>query len=276
MNMEAQRNKLNLPLPPMLMDYIMHEYPQTGPIIVSTVEYTIKESRNHYMDVMRALEPLLKDNTKAFVDKLFMFRKRMCRDGTHCNKHFCLFAHNDDELVPSTSRKSSTADAPLAKKPRLENNEVAVGKLDEDRHTVDDLRDFCQKHGAISSIRTVSRGRYVVVFEDSEAARRLVESTEPILGDPQIKKQLNMQGEQGRRAELAHLLDDQQELLDGLTNSFDTEMFEELKDVTLRIRKNVLSNDSRVPNDIVVPTQQKQDDYPTDIESSLYYNMFAK
>jgi hypothetical protein len=60
---EQQRNKLTMPLPSQLISYIKHEYPDIGPIIISTVELTVKESKNHYMDVMRALEPLLKENT---------------------------------------------------------------------------------------------------------------------------------------------------------------------------------------------------------------------
>lgn len=272
MNSEPQRNKLNMPLHPVLMDYIMHEYPQTGPIIVSTVEYTIKESRNHYMDVMRALEPLLRENTKPFVDKLFMFRKRMCRDGPSCNKYFCLFAHNDEELVGT--RRPSLSE-PVSKRPKLENAEVLLSEVSEEKFTIEDLKDHCQKYGVINTVKKVGRGRYIVFFEDLESAKRMVSSDDVVLDDADIKVQLNPHSGNAKVTELSCLFDDQKDLLDLLTQMFDSKLFEELKEISEKIKENVLSAEPKRTSELGSP-QYKQDESIPDVESSLYYNMFAK
>lgn len=270
MNSDQQRNRLAMPLPPMLLDYIMHEYPQTGPIIVSTVEYTVKESKNHYMDIMRALEPLLRDGTKAFVDKLFMFRRKMCRDAHHCVKSFCLFAHNDDELV--SARRPGNVETPVAKRPRIENAEIVLSHVDELRFTIDDLREYAEKYGAPTSVRRLAKGNYLVGFDDSEAAKKLVECPEAPLGDPEIKKCFNVPCpiESPKRVELGQLFQDQKDILECLTTAFDVDALNELKSVTQRIREQVLGECDAGDSPL------RKEEFTSEIESSPYYSMFAE
>jgi hypothetical protein len=131
-----------------LISYIKHEYPDIGPIIIYTVELTVKESKNHYMDVMRALEPLLKENTKQLVDKLFMFKKRLRREGTNCNKPFCLISHTESELVGQPQNKRTIVnDYSVHKKFKIDNNEVVLNRVDESAHSIEDLKDYSSKYG---------------------------------------------------------------------------------------------------------------------------------
>lgn len=275
--MEEQRNKLGIPLPTPLLAYIKHEYPDIGPIIVSTVELTVKESRNHYMDVMRALEPLLKDNTKAFVDKLFMFRKRMCREASSCNKPFCLFAHNDNELVAGNRRPAPLDYTSAAKKFKIDNNEVIINRVDESVHTIDDLKDFSSKIGKVSAIRRLNRGKFLVIFESSDAARRLVEGQEHILNDPEIKKffNINVPLDQNKNVDIGQLFQDQKDALDRLSVSFDNETLETLKNVTFKIRHHVMAGDRKSTDQSSDVYQKKEEDESAEVENSLYYNMFA-
>lgn len=274
---EQQRNKLNIPLPSQLLTYIKHEYPDIGPIIISTVELTVKESKNHYMDVMRALEPLLKENTKQLVDKLFMFRKRLCREGLNCNKPFCLFAHSESELVGQSKRPGSI-DYSVNKKFKIDNNEVVLNRVDESLHSIDELRDFSVKFGRVINIRRLNKGKFLVIFDNPDSARRLVETTENILDDPEIKKffNVNVPLDQNKKVDLPQLFQDQKDLLDKLSISFDYDILEQLKNVTFKIRHHVLASDRRTSEVEVNNAPQKEDENESsDVENSLYYNMFA-
>lgn len=275
---DQQRNKLAIPLPSALLTYIRHEYADIGPIIVSTVELTVKESRNHYMDVMRALEPLLKDNTKAFVDKLFMFRKRMCREASNCTKPFCLFAHNENEIVMG-NKKSSAIDYSTSKKFKIDNNEVILNRVDESLHSIDDLKDYSSRSGKVTNIRRLNRGKFLVIFENPDCARKLVESQDYILNDPEIKKffNINVPLDQNKKVDLVQLFQDQKDLLDRLSISFDNETLDSLKNITFKIRHHVLSFDKK-PADPVISNNtipKQEDNVSSEVENSLYYNMFT-
>lgn len=274
MNADQQRNKLAMPLAPTLLAYIKQEHPDLGPIIVSTIEYTVKESKNHYIDVMRALEPLLKDGTKSFVDKVFMFRKKICKDAPNCNRPICLFAHDEEELVGS--KRSAAADASVGKRFKIDNSEVIFNKVDESKFSVEDLKEYAQKYGATVSMRRLNKGKYLVTFEDPDCARRLVECADFVLDDPEIKKffNINVPLDQNKKVDLNQLFQDQKDLLDRLTASFDAETLSELKMVTFKIRHHVLSADKK-SSEAPVPSQ-KSEEASIDVESSIYYNMFAE
>ncbi|KAM0681613.1 hypothetical protein GINT2_000126 [Glugoides intestinalis] len=280
MNIEQPRNKLILPLAATLLNYIKREYPDIGPIIISTVEYTVKESKNHYIDVMRALEPLLKENTKNFVDKLFMFRKKMCRDGTNCSKPVCLFAHNDDELIGVKRTSGVQEISNTNKRYKIDNNEVIFNKVDESKYTMDELKLYAVKYGNLISIRRLNKGKYLLIFEDTESARKLVEDTEYILDDAEIKKffNINVPLDQNKKVDLNQLFQDQKELIDRICESFDAEQFSELKMVTFKIRHHVMSlmpDKRQFENGSSIQKSDENED-EVDIASSLYYNMFAE
>lgn len=272
MNSEQPRNKLSMPLPSTLLAYIRHEYPDLGPIIVSTVEYTVKESRNHYADVMRALEPLLREGTKNFVDKLFMFRKKMCRDGTNCVKPFCLFAHDEDELTNPRRPGMETN-----KRPRVENREVIFNRVDESKFSADDIKEYALKYGPVASVKRLNKGKYLVGFETAEGARKLVECTGFVLNDLDITKfyNINIPVEPMRRGDLGQLFQEQKELLDRLTISFDLDVLSDLRAITFKIRSNVLMTEQK--SEMTPPPAQNDEECSTfDVESSMYYNMFAE
>lgn len=274
---EQQRNKLSIPLPSPLLAYIKHEYPDIGPIIVSTVELTVKESRNHYMDVMRALEPLLKENTKALVDKLFMFRKRMCREASNCNKPFCLFAHNENELV-AQNKRSNPIDYSTNKKFKIDNNEVILNRVDESVHSIDDLKDYSSKLGRVLNVRRLNRGKFLVIFDNPESARKLVETPDNVLDDPEIKKffNVNVPLDQNKKVDLVQLFQDQKDFIDRLSFAFDNETLEQLKNVTFKIRHHVLATEKKEKDtEVTVYEEKEKEDSGSEVENSLYYNMFA-
>lgn len=277
MNGEQQRNRLNLPLPPLLLSYIKHDYPDLCSFIVSTVETTVRESKNHYFDVMRALEPHLKENTKAFVDKLFMFRKKMCKDGENCARPLCLFAHNDEELsgVKKSVAQDSTASYSV-KRTKTESTEIIIDDFDELKYTFNNLRDYLLSFGKISSLRRISKNRYVVTFDEQESALDMISSKESVMGDSTIKKffNLNLSIDQNKKIDLAVLFEEQKRLMDKLNDYFDPSILEKLDTVMLKIRSIVLPipADKKSDESVVMNSEKKDDE----IESSLYYNMFAE
>lgn len=275
MSEDSVRNKLVLPLAPALTNYIKHEYLDIGPAIISTVELAIKDSKNHYHDVMRSLEPLLNDKTKGLVDKLFMFRRKLCREGSRCVSQHCLFAHDEDELAP---QKRVTFDLNPSKKCKAENSEVIFNRVDENKYTIDQLNDYASKFGVVNGIRRLNRGKYLVAFETPEEAKALVESNDFVLGDSEIKKFFNatVPTEQLKKTDIEQMLQEQKELIDRLQIRFDKDQLSSLKCVTTKIRKHILSNEKKSTAVPLAPQRHKVSHSDVDIESSIYYNMFAE
>jgi len=303
MNDESNRNKLILPLSPVLLNYIKHEYPDIGTIIVSTIELTIKESKNHYHDVMRSLEPLLHEKTKSFVDKLFMFRRKLCREGANCTSKFCLFAHDESELVIS---KRSASETSFSKKPRVDNNEVVFNRVDESKYSIDDLTSYAKIFGSVVSMRRLNKGKYLVIFNTPEEALKLVESQEYVFGDSDIKKFFNIKPphisadtpaysssntrssgysqsqlysrDLSKKTDINQLLSDQTMLIEKLSAAFDRESFLQLKSITFKIKSYILSSQCKSQSTELQASNKDQDNSPKsnveDIESSLYYSMF--
>ena len=133
---ELQKNCLTSPLSEALAKFIKQEHPDIGPLIVSAIEFTVRESTNHYADVFRSIEPLLKEKTKNFITKVFMFKKRPCRDGAGCALPNCIFVHDAED---SPGKRVSFDLAP-SKKPRTGNSEVVFNKVDESKHSIEDIR----------------------------------------------------------------------------------------------------------------------------------------
>jgi hypothetical protein len=82
--------------------------------------------------------------------------------------------------------------------------------------------------------------------------------------------------DQNKRVDLPQLFQDQKELLDKLSISLDYDTLEQLKNVTFKIRHHVLATE-RKSSDVEVsnlPEKEKDND-SSDVENSLYYNMFA-
>lgn len=267
--MEDSRSKLILPLDPLLIKYINHEYSELAQVIMQTLEETVKDSSNHYHDLIRSLEPFLRDRTKGFVDKLFMFRRKLCRESRRCKNEFCLFAHSEtDVAVPKRGQDPGTN-----KRPKIDNSEVVLNKVDEAKFCLDDLRSYSSKFGSVMAARRLNKGKYLIVFRTHKEAIAMVESLENPLGDPEIKKFFNVIAQNNdmepeeikkkaveNKAEIAQLLKEQKELLDDLSLSFDKITFISLKNVTNKIRSYLI------------------DDYEnqeTSVESSLFYSMFA-
>jgi hypothetical protein len=208
-----------------------------------------------------------------------MFRKRLCREGTNCNKPFCLFAHTESELVGQPQNKRTIVnDYSVHKKFKIDNNEVVLNRVDESAHSIEDLKDYSSKYGRVLNLRRLNRGKFLVIFDNPDSARRLLETTENILGDSEITKffNVNVPLDQNKRVDLPQLFQDQKELLDKLSISLDYETLEQLKNVTFKIRHHVLATE-RKSSDVEVsnlPEKEKDND-SSDVENSLYYNMFA-
>lgn len=325
--MDDARNKIVMPLPPFLVKYIKYEYPELSQVIMSAIEVAIKDSNNHYHDVMCALEPFLRDKTKAFVDKLFMFRKKLCRDGFNCHKEFCLFAHDENEII---GVKRGAMDNDIMKKLKTDNCEVVYNKVDESKYTIEDLSKHANKFGTVLNIRRLNRGKYLVVFRSNEEAKMLVESNDYVFNNPDIKKffNINLQNsslgnnskdspnsnsiftkntgfsngnfensykesfsrdsnmnqyvpvntlntknnaETTSKEDIRALLDEQKYILDNLSISSDSLNLISLKSITARIRNYILNGDLNN-----FEPQEDEHDIEANIETSMYYNMFAE
>lgn len=304
--MDDGRSKLTIPLADTLVKYIKKEYPEMAHIIISAVELSVKNSKNHYLDVSRALEPFLKEKTKILVDKLFMFRKRKCREWPNCKVDLCLFSHDDDE-----NNKRQFGDSDMVKRFKENNNEVVLNKVDELKYSVQQITKYASRFGLINSFRRLNKGKFLITFNSPEDAKKMIECTESVLKDPEIKKFYNVYTPNGNiisqtsdlkyhnttdiftptvhetsvdnqnivslenttnfknpKDDINFMLSEQKELLDNLSVSFDNLTFISLKNITMRIKNYILSNDN-----LSSKNSKKGSD---SIENSIYYNMFKE
>lgn len=276
MSEEQSKSKLAYPLPKPLVEYIKQEEPKLGLILISAIEFTIKESNNHYIDVLKSVEPLLKENAKNFVSKLFIFKKRPCRAGNACTQPNCIFTH--DDMAEDSRQKHVHFDFSNVKKSKIDNNEVVFNKIDESRFTLEDIREYANKYGVVNSLRRLNRGKYLIIFDTTESAQKLVDCAEMVLGDSMIKKFYNvnvMPDQYKKPVDISALLHEQRDILNRLSIFYDKELFEDLKEVTNKIRNHILFKDNRPDNNKFVKRERAPMKQESNTESSLYYNMFA-
>ncbi|KAI5160347.1 hypothetical protein NEAUS03_1101 [Nematocida ausubeli] len=60
--------------------------------IISKIELVSHEA-NPKEQLLNILQPVFEDRTQLFVNRLFGYQKRMCRDGAHCRRPGCYFKH---------------------------------------------------------------------------------------------------------------------------------------------------------------------------------------
>lgn len=273
MDESSSKTKLAHPLPKQLVDFIMEEQPHLGSFLISTIEFTIKESANHYADVLRSVEPLLKANAKNFVSKIFLFKKRMCRTGAACTQKNCIFLHEGVDELPT---KRVTFELSSPKVFRNQNSEIVFNKVNESVFSIEDVREYAEKYGPVSSLRRLNRGKYLIIYDKPETAQKLVECTEPVLGDRDIKKfyNVNVQSDQYKKIDINHLLQEQRDIINKMNILYDSELISSLKLVTHRIRNYILTKEGK--SDGKMPKKDRTPRPDPNVESSLYYNMFAE
>ncbi|KAI4291719.1 hypothetical protein PAPHI01_0993 [Pancytospora philotis] len=265
--------RLPLPLSTRLVEHIMQRQPELGSFIVSVLEFTIKESSDHYADAFGALETILKGGAANFLAELFAVAEQ--HSGAQSSVNAQPAWHAGGTSVRNSPRRTSV-DHTFARPGKNLNREVVFNRVNEDAHTLQDLQGYAEKYGAVDSIRRLNRGKYLVVFAVPEDAQRLVESYSHVLADPAIKKFYNVMGagpDASKRVDICALLQEQRDLLYKLTDACDAPLAAALKRVTQRIRDYILAKDAR-PENKMFRRAPRPPGADGGVEASIYYNLF--
>ncbi|KAI5188528.1 hypothetical protein NECID01_0141 [Nematocida sp. AWRm77] len=79
--------------------------------IIAKIEELSRESLpNPRTALMSYMTPIFQENTSLFVNRLFGYKKRMCRDSPHCRRVGCYFRHeNTDENMMEVEERRTYA-----------------------------------------------------------------------------------------------------------------------------------------------------------------------
>ncbi|KAI5169162.1 hypothetical protein PAEPH01_0490 [Pancytospora epiphaga] len=266
MEKSATENTLPYPIPDDLVRIIVDAQPQLGPILVSAIELTIKESQNHYSDVLRSIKPLLKDKTEDFLSKIFSFENMSSKAPKPGFSESSHNTHSTEENIEVVCNQGEVQ--------KCLNSEVIFNKVDESVHTLNGIREYAASYGAISRLRRLNCGKYLIIFEDPKSAQNLINTSKAVLGDINITKFYNVvyKNEPRGPLDIHRLLNEQNHLLEKISDSCDPEIFSSLRIVTRRIRGYVLSKEEKFENNRT--NRRGRPGSPgRHTESSLYYNM---
>lgn len=241
--------KWRYPLSKQLVAYINIVEPDLAPRLTSAIELAIMESSCQEEDLCRMLEPLLHDDTEIFVKSLL---DRISEQPHDEHAHNLLYESEFTRTHPADTRvKRVHFDLSNLVKPAKEGNpEVVFNKVDEDRFSQDEIREYASGYGTVNLLRRLNRGKYLIVFSTADAAREILAVEEPVLGDPRIRKFPNSpwmpQDKTNKKVEINTLLQTQDELLDKLSVSYDKGLMRSLKNISKQIRSYVLSKENSI------------------------------
>ncbi|KCZ78250.1 hypothetical protein H311_00722, partial [Anncaliia algerae PRA109] len=162
---------------------------------VKIIKSTINSSKQEvlYASLSEALEPLFKDKTKTVVGMLFLYKKKMCRNGDKCiNKDKCIFLHESEIDVAKSDRRSLVVDDNTKRRHMEDNNEVVFNKVPFNLANEVLIEKYASKFGKVSSVKKLNEGKYLIVFNDPISSKNLMESKDPVMGDLTVTKFYNV------------------------------------------------------------------------------------
>lgn len=136
-----------------------------------------------YKSLCNRLELYLKDDTKRFVGKLLLFKRKMCRNGNECNrKATCIFIHPDENGTENYDFKRR----------KIENNdEIILNKIPDNLARIDEVEKYCLKFGSINYMKRLKPGKFLIKFNDYKSAAMLINSNEHVMDNENITKFYN-------------------------------------------------------------------------------------
>lgn len=211
-------------------------------------ERTVQDSSDLYNDLLSNLEPILKEDTKPFVNKIIQYKKRICRDGINCKRgNTCIFNHpaksksyadNYEKKYPEKRQKYM--------KEANELNEVILNNVPK---SVDEeeLRAYCEQFG-FCNIKKLKDTKVLLCFRTHEEAKGFLHAKEFVLDDENIKKYYN-RNKKVDEDDLEQLFEDLEEQMGVIRSETNHEGFKRLNWIANRIKSVVIKkNNSRDNN----------------------------
>lgn len=273
-----QTSSIRIPLIEPIRTMIHRECGEKSEVVVDILEGVVPtlSPDNMYGELVSALTPVVDQKAKGLVGRILAYKKKPCRSGDSCRNRNCIFLHDRDRRNVSRhaarheeceGHDASSRD-PSKRRKTGEcggNSEVIFNKVDESRHSPDDLRDYAGRFGNVVNLRRLNAEKYLVVFETHECADRLVKSQEPVLGDEGIKKFYNVM-ENLVKVEFRKLFEEQEAIVEKMSTDLSLNLLDQLKNVNFKIKSLVMRDRKEAAS-----TGDRRD---FDQEQSLYCNSF--
>lgn len=251
---------VRIPLAKPLRDMIDKEAGAKAETVIDILEGVVPtlSPENMYGELVDALAPVIDQKAKSVVGKVMAYKRKPCRDGSSCRARGCIFLHDRDR------REDGEEAGKRRRVSEEENNEVIFNKVDESRHSPEDLKAYAARFGRVVNFKRLNAEKYLVVFETVEPASELMRCSEPVLGDGGIKKFYNVI-DNLVRVELKKLFEEQESVTNRMSTEFSAALLGHLRAIHARIRSLVLRER---------PRDGVDNKRGFDQENSLYYNCF--
>lgn len=228
--------------------------------VINIIEHTIRssESDNKFDIIVEALNPLIQNKAKLIVGKLYIYKRRPCKFNNKCKEENCIFVHDKDKNL-----KKRKVDESIIKRVKTfdssRTKEVIFNRVDINKYNENDIREYANKFGNVVNLKKLNDSKWVIVFEDEESAKKLVDSRDLVLGDSNIKKYYNII-ENLKRFELVNLIEKQEGLINQLNND----------SVTNELKRNLYKIKTLIKDEIFFNKETKINNNT----QSLYFNSF--
>ena len=232
--------------------------------VINIIEHTIKSSisENKFDLIVEALNPLIQDKAKHIVGKLYIYKRRPCKYNDKCINENCIYTH--DKELKGVNKKRKLDDMVTRSKPDVsKSNEVIFNKVDSFKHTETDIKSYASLFGTLISLKKLNISKWLLIFENENMAKKLVESRTPVMEDESIKKYYNIV-ENLKKYELNNLIEKTENLLNQLDRSSVTE--------EIRLNFNKIKQMIKEDNQGVQPS--KEINKTKNNVQSLYFNSF--
>lgn len=248
--------------------------------ILALIEQTLLDSTDDeaYANLTEALTSNIGPQAKYIVSKIFIYKKKPCRDGSQCAREDCIFRHDARKKMPEEipTKRRENFDSVTKKyksEENMSNTGVICNRVNESVYEITQLKDFASNYGNVINIKRLNPGKYLVTYEKPEEARNLVYTTEYVLGDPEIKKYYNIMEWGQTQKGINAILQEQEDLMDKLTVYYDQALVASIKNVNQKIKSYILSSNC----DSKESSNEKKDNASEkkfSLGRSYYFNSF--
>ncbi|KAG0442532.1 hypothetical protein DMUE_0204 [Dictyocoela muelleri] len=256
------RSILPYPLPDMHITMINNEmkiYNVTDKeSVIDEIEEAILNSntpKELYDNLCLRMNNYFGQNSKKFVAKLLIYKRKFCRNGSICGrKSTCVFIHPDErtEKDSKSERGLVDLDNPAKRQKNSQNDEIIINKVPEYHSQVKIIQEYCERFGDVKHIRQLKPGKFLVKFVDPRCASDLIYSNEIIFNDVGITKFFNLYKNENKNQEfdvvLLNLLSENDALIDKLYQKGEVQIASRMRGIMTELRDVILKSEVRKDN----------------------------
>lgn len=215
--------------------------------VIGQIEEAIRDSgtpKELYENLCLKMCDYFEQNTKKFVGKLLLYKRKHCRNGSECvRKATCVFIHPEETSQGVESCLVET-DQSVKRKKVDENDEIVLNNVPEHYSQVKIIEEYCEKFGPVKNVRQLKPGKYLIKFVDPTSASNLLYSNELVFDDRKITKFFNLfkrdTGVHDATDSVLNLLSENDVLIDKLYQRGEIQIASKMRRLMTKLRDEIL------------------------------------